>query len=51
MFVLAVSGFLSYDQTTETQPAEVQTIGWCLVFLNPSISVDSLLKWLYNAEP
>lgn len=38
--VLAGPGFLSY----ETQSAEVQTIGWCLVFLNPSIPVDSLLK-------
>lgn len=41
--VLAVSGFLSYE-TNETQSAEVQTIGWCLVFLNPYIPVDSLLK-------
>lgn len=43
IFVLAVSGFLSYE-TNETQSAEVQTIGWYLVFLNPSILVDSLLK-------
>ncbi len=41
--VLAVPGFLSYE-TNATQSAEVQKIGWCLVFLNPSIPVDSLLK-------
>lgn len=43
IFVLAVSGFLSYE-TNETQSAEVHTIGWCLVFFHPSIPVDSLLK-------